>query len=221
MTAPTQQFTPSPTHAKRADDSAPAAVGRAELAQLDDTEFERLVIANAFRGSRDPATWAALTSPELIERTHNALFNASERNAAAIARRRQEWAAFRTECFAQPIEKQLWLAKKRDYDTWHTKAANFARGVSRALRDLNAIRARSNLDTPRYGTQYYRRRIRELALAIQAHRAALTDTNLVAEAHDRRLWRILDEITVPTGAADTPTTLQTMLDSYWKRNDFT
>lgn len=86
MTALAQQFTPSATHLTCTGDSAPTAGDRAELAHLDDTEFECLVVANAFRGSRDPATWAALTSTELIERTHTALFNASERNAAAIAR---------------------------------------------------------------------------------------------------------------------------------------
>lgn len=216
MTAPTSEFTPTAAPTAHTDHIRPTHINRAELAQLDDTEFERLVIANAFRGNRDTTIWAALTSPEMIERTHNALLTASERNTAAISRRRQEWATFRAECFAQPIDKAQWLAKKRDYDAWHNRAANFARGVSRAVRDLNTIRARSTSAGVRYGTQYYRRRIRELALAIQAHRAALTDANLVAEPHDRRLWRILDEITVPTGAADTPITLQTMLDSYWK-----
>jgi hypothetical protein len=188
--------------------------GAAALTRLSDDAFEEVVCGNAFVHSRDADTWQRLLSPGLIRRTYEALRRIHERNLRAIRRRRAEWQRFTAECEANPIDADQWAAAQRDHDDRRRRAANFTTAIQNALAEVKHARKQINKDDA-YGKQFYRERLRQVAVAIYRHRAALTDSDIIAEAHDHDLWRTLETVTVPTGPSSEPTTLLTMFERHW------
>ncbi|MBF6339828.1 hypothetical protein IU450_28635 [Nocardia abscessus] len=90
----------------------------------------------------------------------------------------------------------------------------FSQLVQTALSEVKNIRRRLNGDHAER-EQHLRAGLCALAHAIDRHQQALADTFTIPEHHDRKLWRVLDQITVPMRPNGRPTTARTMLDIYW------
>lgn|GEM_PF-4097602 len=111
------------------------AIDKASVAaQIDDVEFERLVLANISPRNRDAHVWSALLAPNSIARTHATLVAAVQRNAAAMGARR-----------ADPRSDDT------AYQQWRRRAQSFARIAQSALSEINAehrTRSRSMATAP-------------------------------------------------------------------------
>jgi hypothetical protein len=190
------------------------------LAGLDDSSFERVAVSNAFMTTRDADVWARLLSTGLIARTYDVLRRVLHRNVAASRRRKAEWEQFRTRVAAQPGSQRRFVTARREYERRRRKAANFSAAIQNAITEVNRARKRINMEA--HGGDegrspvFYRTRLRELAVAVHRHRAAVAEGDVIAEPHDLELWQTLETITVPHGPASQPTSLLTMIrQSHW------
>ena len=178
-----------------------------------------MVCDNIFQHNRDTDIWRQLLSAPLVERTYDTLRRLHDHNSRAMRRRRDDWERFVADCVTTPISRQEWNCARREYENWRKHAETFATVVGHAMREVRQARRQITKDSRRGdegNPQFYRGRLRDVALAVYRHRAAITGSDVIAEDHDRDLWRILETITVPYGSASEPTSLLTMLDErYW------
>jgi hypothetical protein len=187
-----------------------------QAAQLDDEHYRELVMENAHPPARDPEVWAALISPTNIERTHEAIDNAFQRVTATLRKRRGERQAFQNSCYKRgPEGKQEWFASKSEYDDWRRRAVNYLRTMQNCLSEISKARKGINRASNHNLAGQHRESLRQLAVAVQKHQALHARAGGIAEQCDYELWRLLDQLTVPCGAGQEPTTLRTMLDFYW------
>lgn len=187
-----------------------------ELADLEDSQFESVIIANAHPPNRDPEVWAALTDPNLIDRTRDTLTTLYQRNMGGIIKRRDEHEAFRRECRA--LGRSGWkslAAAQAEYEERRRRATNFGRTMQNALAVVKETRRNINRATNHQTAQDMRERLRELAQALQKHQVAHARIGGVAEQHDYELWQALDRIRVPLGPDSKMVSLRSMLDVYW------
>lgn len=167
------------------------------LAQFSAAEFEQVVLANASRHRRNTALWEALLSPEVIERTHSALADAVQRNAAAMAARRQD------------------APGSHAYMSWRRRASSFNHLVQGALREVNKRRQQLVRDEDQRAAERYRQNIRDLALAIAGHERAVLNGDSEPSPHDLQLWACLDSVRLPHGPDSTPTSLRALVEDQW------
>ncbi|MEU5109668.1 hypothetical protein AB0H07_46800 [Streptomyces sp. NPDC021354] len=187
-----------------------------QLSALDDAEYEQIAKENAHPPARDPEVWAALTHPINIARTREAYTGMLERTAVTLRNRKVERDAFQQECFARgEAGKQEWFASRTEYDRWRRRAGNFHQTMQKAIADVGRAQKTINRSVNHQLAQHHRERLRELATAISRHQAQHARSGAIAEQCDYELWRLLDQLTIPLGPADEPTTLRTMLDIYW------
>lgn len=172
------------------------------LGTFSAAEFEQVVLANAFRHRRNAALWEALLSPEVIERTHSALADAVERNAAAMAARR-------------PDDPNSTAGEAVDYQAWRRRAGSFNHLVQSALREVNKRRQQLVRDEDMRAAERYRRHIRNLALSIAGHQRAVLTGDTEPSEHDLQLWACLDSVRLPHGPDSTPTSLRTLVADQW------
>jgi hypothetical protein len=169
----------------------------AAIADLDDDTFKDVIEEHVFpRG--DPEVWQALLSPLVVDRTYQVLvFMLNEVNGE-LAARKAGMESFRQECFDRGLAgKSDWFAAQREFEDWRRRALRFKGAVeSRVSRCNQAKRNRIGVATSSE-SRAYRRGLRDLALAIAAHRAASAEADINAEPHDLRLWDALEHITVP------------------------
>lgn len=174
------------------------------LAQFTAAEFEQVVLANASRHRRNTALWEALLAPAVIERTHSALADAVQRNAAAMAARRQD----------EPGGDAA-TADVDDYVSWRRRASSFNHLVQGALREVNKRRQQMGRDEDLRAAERYRQQIRDLALAIAGHERAVLNGGAEPSPHDVQLWAYLDSVCLPHGSASTPTSLRALVAGQW------
>ncbi|MFF9787159.1 hypothetical protein [Streptomyces nigrescens] len=186
------------------------------LVELDTAAFERLVIDNAHPPARKPKIWAALTHPDLIDRTCETLTTLVQRNTAALCKRRADNLDLQQKCLARGAAgRKEWFEAKAEYDQWRRRASNFGRTAQNALKLAKETRKGINRAANHNVAQEHRERLRELALAVQKHQAAHAKAGGIADQADYELWRALDQIAVPIGPSSELTSLRTMLDIYW------
>ncbi|WP_045562762.1 hypothetical protein [Streptomyces sp. FxanaA7] len=187
------------------------------LAHLDDRDYEQLAVEHAHPKRRDSDTWELLTSPQNIERTRTALNTVHQRTAAVLRRRKTEREAFEQECRARGgAGKQEWFATRPEYERWRRGTASFHQMIQAAISELSKTQRRHNhRAATQHGTQAARESLRRLAIAVQRHQAVHAKTGTIAAQEDYELWQFLDQLTVPCGPNQEPTTLRTMLDFYW------
>lgn len=192
-----------------------------DIANLDDREYEQLAVAHAHPKHRNPDTWTLLTSPQHIERTRDALNNVHQRTAATLRRRKTEREAFEQECRARgEAGKQEWFNTRPEYERWRRGTAGFHQMIQAAISELGKVQRRQNLQTATLQTaQGARETLRKLSLAVQRHQAMHAKAGSIAGQEDYELWQLLDQLTVPCGAGQEPTTLRTMIDFYWSDVD--
>lgn len=188
-----------------------------DLTTLEDREYEQLAVQHAHPRHRDPDTWALLTSAQNIERTRTALNNVHQRTAATLRRRKTERDAFQQECRARgEAGKQEWFATRPEYERWRRGAAGFHQMVQAAISELGKKQRQHNHRAmTEQGAQAAREALRKLSIAVQRHQALHAKAGTIAGQEDYELWQLLDQLTVPCGPAQEPTTLRTMLDFYW------
>lgn len=187
------------------------------LTNLDDHKFEQLAVAHAHPKRRDPDVWELLTSPPHIERTRTSLNNVHQRTAATLRRRKTEREAFEQECRARgEAGKQEWFATRPEYERWRRGTASFHQMIQAAISELGKTQRRHNQRAnTQSSTQAAREALRKLSIAVQKHQATHAKTGAIAAQEDYELWQLLDQLTVPCGQDQEPTTLRTMLDFYW------
>ncbi|MFR9794266.1 hypothetical protein ACL07V_37530 [Streptomyces sp. MB22_4] len=187
-----------------------------DLSSLDDDQYEDLAIAQAHPRSREPEIWNLLTSPEYIDRTRTILNNVHARTAAAMRRRKAERELFHQECHARGAAgKQEWFATRPEYEQWRRGAAGFHQMVQAAISELGKIQRSHNRAVTNQGGHVARDVLRKLAVAVHRHQAMHAKSGELAAQEDYELWQMLDQLTVPCGPRQEPTTLRTMLDFYW------
>lgn len=186
------------------------------LSQLDDQQYETLIVQNAHPPVRDPDIWAALTHPDNLERTRTILVGVASRTGNALRTRKAEHDRFHQECHDRGAAgKQDWFAAKREYEDWKRRAGNFHQCMLRAVSELNKAQKNVNRSMNHQIAQDQRESLRKLALAVHQHQAAHAKAGGIAEQTDYELWRMLDHLTVPVGRDQQEVTLRTMLDIYW------
>jgi hypothetical protein len=188
-----------------------------DLTRLDDREYEQLAVTHAHPRHRDPDVWELLTSPQHSARTRTALNNVHQRTAATLRRRKTEREAFEQECRARgEAGKQEWFATRPEYERWRRGTAGFHQMIQAAISELGKTQRQHNhRSATQHGAQAAREALRKLSIAVQKHQAAHAKTGTLAAQEDYELWQILDQLTVPCGPGQEPTTLRTMLDFYW------
>jgi len=186
------------------------------LAQLDDQQYEQLIVSNAHPPVRDAAVWAALTHPDNIERTRGLLVQVATRTGMALRTRRAEREQFQQECHRRgPAGKKEWFDSRADYEDWKRRAGNFHQCMLRAVSELNKTQKNVNRAANHQVAHDQRESLRQLALAVHRHQAAHAKNGGIADQSDYELWRMLDRITVPVGRDQDNVPLRTMLDIYW------
>ncbi|OBK38581.1 hypothetical protein A5658_03410 [Mycobacterium sp. 1245111.1] len=179
------------------------AINKARVAaQLDDDGFEQLVLANISPRNRDAHVWAALLTPNSIARTHATLVAAVQRNASAMAARRQDPGS-----------------DNPTYRQWRHRAQNFARIAQAALSEINAERRTLEAAADKSSARRYREQLRHLASEIACHQQRSDIAGINPEDHDHQLWNVLDTISIPHGPESTPTTLRDLLDDTERRQE--
>lgn len=187
-----------------------------QLAALDDGAYEVIAKDNAHPPARDPETWAALVHSMNINRTREAYTTMLARTAATMKYRKTERDVFHQECLTRgEAGRREWFATRAEYENWRRRAGNFHQTMQKALADVGRAQKTINRSANHQVAQDHRERLRELSLAISRHQAEHARSGGIAEQCDYELWRLLDQITVPIGPANEPTTLRTMLDIYW------
>ena len=188
-----------------------------DLNTLNDRDYEQLAVAHAHPKRRDPGIWEQLTNPHNVDRTRTALTNVHQRTAATLRRRKTERDAFQQECHARGDSgKKEWFATRPDYERWRRNTAGFHQMIQQAISEVGKLQRQHNhKTTTQQGTQAAREALRKLAVQVQRHQAAHARTGTIATQEDYELWQLLDQLTVPCGPAQEPTSLRTMLDFYW------
>lgn len=187
-----------------------------QLQQLDDEQYEQLITSNAHPPVRDPDIWAALTHPDNLARTRELLVAVHARTAHTLRRRKAERDEFQNECMARGYAgRQEWFESRGEYDKWRRRAANFHQCMQNAISELGKIQRDVNRSQNHRLAQGQRETLRKLAIAVQHHQAVHARAGGIADQSDYELWQLLDQLTVPIGPDQEPTTLRTMLDVYW------
>lgn len=186
------------------------------LSQLEDQQYEELIVQNAHPPVRDQAIWAALTHPDNIDRTRTILVGVAARTGNALRTRKAERDAFLEECHTRGAQgRKEWLDSRAEFEDWRRRAGNFHQTMLRAVSELNRAQKTINRSTNHQIAQDQRETLRRLALAVVRHQAQHAKAGGIAEQADYELWQMLDQLTVPCGPDQEPHTLRMMLDFYW------
>ncbi|MFF8610891.1 hypothetical protein ACF06X_33835 [Streptomyces sp. NPDC015346] len=187
-----------------------------QIAALDDSEYEQLVVTHAHPRRRDEEIWAVLIHPDNIDRTRQAAVNVHARTAATMRRKKAEREEYQQECHARGYEgKQEWFASKPEYEQWKRRTGNFHQMIQAAIAELTRAKKNVNRAAGDQSVGQQRDTLRKLATAISRHQAAHARAGGIAEQADYELWRLLDTLTVPVGQNQGGVSLRTMLDIYW------
>ncbi|MEU1232168.1 hypothetical protein [Streptomyces sp. NPDC005828] len=187
-----------------------------QLADLDDAEYEQLLVDNVHPPVRDPDTWAALTHPGNIHRPRSIAAGVHQRTAHTLRKRKAEREAFQQECFSRgQAGKRDWFDSRAEYEDWRRRAGNFHQTMQRAISELTHAVKDVNRAQGDRGAGATRDTLRKLTAAVQRHQAAHAKAGGIAEQADYELWRLLDTLGVPVGEDQSVVTLRTMLDIYW------
>ncbi|GAA2770379.1 hypothetical protein [Streptomyces showdoensis] len=187
-----------------------------QITALDDEAFEELLLAHVHPPVRDPDVWAGLTHPDNIRRTQSVAAAKHQRTAHALRKRKAEREVFQQECLARGYEgKRDWFETRAEYESWRSRAGNFHQTMQKALSEIARIMRDQNRSAGDRSFGAQRNTLRLLALAVSKHQAAHARAGGVAEQQDYELWRVLDQLTVPTGPDQDQVSLRTMLDVYW------
>jgi hypothetical protein len=185
-----------------------------ELADLSDETFAEVIARCTHMRTTDPDEWAALTGPELIERTRDALALMYRRVSTQIRNAKSRREVFRQECFERGDEgKKAWFESMSEYEQWRNRAGNFQAAVQTRLSETRKILKNLNRANNASNHDRSRNALRTLALAVRRHQAAHAKAGGIAEQCDYELWKHLDQITVEADDQEMP--LRTMLDVYW------
>lgn len=187
------------------------------ILNLSDDDFRELVTQQLHKRSADPEAWEALTSPNVVTRTHETLA-ALHRDVSGVMRtRKAEREMFRSECFARgEAGRQEWYSSLKDYEDWRRRAGNFASLVQDRLSSVRKIQKDINWAANNMSRESHRRALRRLALAVEKHQAAHARAGGIAEQADYELWNALQGISIPIGDQGEMVSLRDMLDVYWR-----
>lgn len=175
-------------------DTTPAEVER--LDALDDDEFACVVEAHISSATGDPSVWTALCHPALVGRTAGCLDELAEVLGEDVSRRGLPRAHYAT--------KRLGVVRNRRQQ------------VEAALG--RAERAAVHREHMRRQQAVDRELLRQLTLAVDAHRCACIAANLEPEPHDLTLWAALDELRLPAydpGTTEGPTLAEMLISAIW------
>lgn len=179
--------TVTPGSGARAQISAPQIPEK--LSELDEHDFEQLLLKQAHRPARNPDVWRVLISADVIERTRTVLAAMQARNRRAINRRTRELSEREAECHSNGKGGHAQLVDaKADYHRWRLGADNFDHTVTQALAEVNAV-----LLTDRRQSSS-REQLATAIAAIREHREATAAAQIEPEPHDVQLWSTADTL---------------------------
>jgi hypothetical protein len=185
-----------------------------QLIDLDDQGFTEIVNRCTHMRTTDPEEWAALTGPELIGRTRDALSLIYQRVSTQIRHAKAKREEFHQECFRRGAEgKTEWFESLPEYEHWRNRAGNFQAAVQARLSETSKIQKGLNRANNNQNHDRSRNALRLLAMAVQKHQAAHARAGGIAEQSDYELWQQLERIELEVDGQDVP--LRTMLDVYW------
>lgn len=186
----------------------------ASITQLDDPAFRELITTNIHMADETKGVWELLGTRGIADRTIEALRALRMQTEAAMGRKRRELNEYQAECLLRGKRgRQDWLAEKRQFDDWKTRANSFRRMVE--ARQVQ-VRTRMKFDYEERSRvdQGAREALAKLCSQIQRHQAACAVSGRRADQADYELWALLEEVTIPLtdgGAAS----LEYMLRTYW------
>jgi hypothetical protein len=187
-----------------------------DLTQLNDQQYEQLIVDNANPKMRNDHAWQVLTSPQNIDRTRELLNRVHQRAGNSMRRKKAEREEFHQECRARgPEGKAEWFATLPEYEAWRRRSAYFHQTMQAALSELGKVQRKQNRSVTQQSGQESRETLRRLSIAVQRHQALHAKSGQIAGQEDYELWQLLDRLTVPCGPNQEPTSLRTMLDFYW------
>lgn len=147
------------------------------LDDLDDDAFLSLVMWRLDPLPTNKAIWKALCHPALIDRTLGCLEELAD-EMGEDAHRRALPAAHGKVRRLNLVEDRIRMAK--------------GTVIREPIRDAERVRT---------AEEYLKQKLvlKQLALAVNAHRLACIEQNLTPEPHDLALWEALDELRLPEG----------------------
>lgn len=167
--------------------------------ELDDDTFRGLVEKRIEDTPSNRATWKILYHPTLIERVEGCL-----------------------EELAEELSDEIMA---RGFSPGHHKAKQL-RLVNHRLHQLHAVskavaeRRMGNVSGKEREKQETRALVRNLALAIDAHRQECIRQDLSPEPHDVMLWGVLDALTLPAGGdKQGPTLAEVITAGHWRHQE--
>lgn len=160
------------------------------LDRLDDDDFRSVVARRLDTDPRNKKIWKMLCHPLLLERTLGCLEEMAEEMAADIKARQ-----------LPPVHgkvKRLNLVLKR-------------------IEMVRAAEVRTNGQVRTLSEEVValRHLVKQLGLAIDAHRLACIGQDLTPEPHDLELWEKLDEFRLPAYVKDQGPSLAEMIAAGW------
>jgi hypothetical protein len=186
-------------------DEAPQAayLGCPSLNKLSNFVYDKTVVLNAFPHSRNPGTWESLTSELLINRTRDSLARILAKHINAARAREAEWASRKSSKYIEDFK-----AESAAHLRTRRRDSTFTSVISDAIRETNKIAKKYNITITatkdRQDIGAYRLAIGELVRAIQRHRDACGESEVVPEPPDLELWAVLDTVLVPNGSGLAP-----------------
>jgi hypothetical protein len=187
----------------------------AVVLQMDEEDFEELVLAQLRLSTRDAAAWSLLVSPSVILRTKNTLDRTRMRVQGTLVDKKLELAEFQNQCHAMPHGgKQRWYEGRIEMMRSQRASSNFLGFVESAQKDVRVlIKQQSDAHYEASRSRGDRRRngldaLHELVAAIVSHETAQSHDGT---DEDEKLWDLLDSIEVGGDG----TTLREAHESGW------
>jgi hypothetical protein len=177
----------------------PGRLDRVDLSGLSD-EATWLYLQERLR----VGDWGPLLHGEQAERIRSLLVAELNHVTSELSARASDLAVLEQECHAQgPAGKARWFEAQAPYNEWRAKAIRFKRLVETRLAETKraevVVRRERNEANEASRREDQRSTLRTLALAIAAHQDACRDLGIEPSQADLKLWRVLDEVSVPLG----------------------
>lgn len=179
-----------------------------ELLDMPTSEFVAFVRDNV-GNEEEEEVWGALLAPQLAQAARDALIVINRDLEAQLGQRKAKLDAFQNECFSRPNGRGEWFEEQGKYNNWKARTIGFKRIVLRRLEEAKQAAAQANREAAPHRYQAkgqvaqpnvtkIRHNIRslfDLAWAVHQHRQACLQLDILPEAHDLKLWGMLDTVT--------------------------
>lgn len=184
------------------------------LLDLSDRDFRRVIDNFLFPAGDD--AWPDLLAPPVAQRTHDTLTAMLTEVDAELTSKTADLEQFRQECWARGQDgKRDWFTAQAEYQDWRRRAIRAKQSVTRRKRAAKEA-ARTARVEEASSRDRYRTAVRRLAVAVAVHQQVSARDGFDPEPHDQALWRVLEEVEVPSYGRMVPVA-QLLEDGVWQQ----